>query len=123
MRRASKVCATRGCPNLTRSRLCPECAKDQRSYDDHRPTSTQRGYDAEWRKARDKHLEENPYCVDCGRLATEVDHHIPLENGGTSDDSNLRSRCKSCHSKKTAQFDGGFGNKKIKGGSKSLVKK
>ena len=43
-------------------------------------------------------------CVDCGRISqsNEIDHQVPLEQGGSNDDSNLRIRCHECHAAKTA---------------------
>ena len=43
-------------------------------------------------------------CVDCGRVhrTNEVDHDVPLEQGGSNGDHNLRIRCKPCHAVKTA---------------------
>ena len=43
-------------------------------------------------------------CVDCGRVSegNEIDHQVPLEQGGTYDRANLRIRCKECHQAKTA---------------------
>ncbi|NMC30742.1 MAG: HNH endonuclease [Pelolinea sp.] len=46
-------------------------------------------------------------------LATDVDHKVPLSSGGTHADTNLEGMCHSCHSRKTALNDGGFGNQKI----------
>lgn len=77
-----------------------------------------RGYDAAWRALRASHLGEHPLCVKCGErgltvAATEVDH-IRAHRGDDTlrlDAGNLRSLCKSCHSRKTATVDGGFGNK------------
>lgn len=117
MPRAARICAGENCVNLVRSkRYCPECKKKlqghHRRYDDHRPSAARRGYDAEWRKIRDRHLQENPFCIDCGQPATEVDHLVALADGGTHDKVNLRSRCKRCHSRKTAKMDGGFGNER-----------
>ena len=41
----------------------------------------------------------------CGRVVSgkeaHVDHVIPLEEGGTDDDGNLRTLCSRCHGKKT----------------------
>lgn len=44
-------------------------------------------------------------CKAAGRLtmATEVDHRVPLEDGGSNDDSNLDSVCQPCHAIKTAE--------------------
>jgi 5-methylcytosine-specific restriction protein A len=46
-------------------------------------------------------LRRHPNCVVCGAPATEVDHVVPIESGGTHHDSNLRSLCKRHHSAKT----------------------
>ena len=56
-------------------------------------------------------------CADCGRICAtyvggkwetaslggEVDHVLPLCEGGTDEPSNLRLRCKSCHGKVEAK--------------------
>lgn len=81
---------------------------------DPRPTAAARGYGSRWQRARLAHLAANPLCVRCeaeGRVteATDVDHHIPHRGDYTLfwDESNWRSLCHSCHSKKTATEDGG----------------
>ena len=114
-RRAARPCSVAGCPDLIfgQGHLCSRHQVNQRRCNDARRLSaTQRGYDSNWQRIRKAHLKKHPTCVDCGNRATEVDHAIPLANGGTNDESNLRSRCKSCHSRKTARLDGGFGNAK-----------
>lgn len=80
-----------------------------------RPTTAERGYGAEWRRVREVKLSLNPLCEDCDANgltvgATEVDHVTALSAGGTHDLANLRSLCKSCHSRKTVRCDGGLGN-------------
>jgi 5-methylcytosine-specific restriction protein A len=61
-----------------------------------------------WRRVRAKVLNTGPLCVDCraaGRVtpATEVDHIVPIADGGAPYAlENLRPLCKSCHSKRTA---------------------
>lgn len=59
--------------------------------------------------------KKDPHCVDCGRLCDhpsgyELDHEIPLEQGGTEHESNLKIRCvwwdvdgtkRGCHEAKT----------------------
>jgi predicted phosphodiesterase/5-methylcytosine-specific restriction endonuclease McrA len=59
-----------------------------------------------WRRIRATQLRREPLCS-CGRIAREVDHI----SADTADNrpSNLRSYCKSCHSRKTVASDGGFG--------------
>lgn len=46
-------------------------------------------------------------CAMCGSLrnptpAQELDHIVPLAQGGTNDDDNLQALCRACHAKKTA---------------------
>ena len=86
---------------------------------DNRPSSSQRGYDARWRRARLRHLKANPLCVHCLRdgrsvAAHQVDH-IDAVDGPLDpkfwDATNWQSLCDSCHSKKTVAEDGGFGKK------------
>jgi 5-methylcytosine-specific restriction protein A len=87
-----------------------------------RQTAHERGYTAEWQKARIIYLRANPLCADCykiGRLnaATVVDH-IKAHKGDTLlfwDQDNWQPLCKACHDRKTAREDGGMGNKQGKG--------
>lgn len=105
------------CPNLTKDRFCETHRKQERQRaDKQRGTSTQRGYGARWRKARKIHLNEHPLCVHCkqeGKIvpANEVDHAIAHKGDYFLfwDESNWQSLCKSCHSRKTAIENGGFG--------------
>ncbi|MDR5825843.1 HNH endonuclease signature motif containing protein [Caballeronia sp. LZ043] len=45
-------------------------------------------------------------CSICGRVwqahLDQIDHDVPLEQGGSNDDSNLRPLCDPCHKAKTA---------------------
>ena len=63
---------------------------------------------AEWRRARAAALRRDRHrCVQCGRVAEEVDHIRPRAMGGEVYAlSNLQSMCKSCHKRKTAQEAG-----------------
>lgn len=56
-----------------------------------------------WRQIRYRTLRRDCWrCVECGRRAREVDHKIPLSDGGTEfDENNCQSLCKSCHMQKT----------------------
>ena len=62
----------------------------------------------EWRKSI---LMREPLCRHCqeaGRvtLAQEIDHIIPLEDGGTYDSENAQPLCRACHVVKTAKDRG-----------------
>lgn len=81
-----------------------------------RETASQRGYDSRWQKARIGWLRSHPLCVHCEReglvrAATDVDHIKPHKGDKVLfwDNSNWMSLCHSCHSRKTANEDGGFG--------------
>ncbi len=74
--------------------------------DQWRGTAASRGYDAAWKRTRDRILAFEPFCRHCTAqgltiLATEVDHVIPKDEGGTDDDSNLCPLCHSHHVTKT----------------------
>ncbi|QXH44268.1 HNH endonuclease [Pseudomonas xanthosomatis] len=68
-------------------------------------SSSQRGYDYRWQKARERYLQTYPLCVYCARAgrttaAGVVDHVIP-HRGDQSlfwDESNWQSLCSPCHS-------------------------
>lgn len=105
-RRPVLPCSKPGCPHR---KPCP-VHKAQRSPDP-RPSASERGYDQKWRRIRAAFLKKYSACAVCGAEATEVDHITPLKDGGTNEWSNLQPLCKSHHSQKTNQVDGGFGNK------------
>lgn len=60
-----------------------------------------------WRRLRDQVLKRDGYeCQPCKRmrratLAREVDHIVPLFQGGGEGDENLQAICKDCHDAKT----------------------
>ncbi|RKX02326.1 HNH endonuclease [Corynebacterium diphtheriae] len=104
-----RPCSHPGCPELTEKRFCPEhaCAEDTRYRKYQRDPKINRRYDHRWRKIRAAYVEAHPLCEDCLARARytpvdEVHHVIPLEHGGTHDESNLRSLCKPCHSRQSA---------------------
>jgi 5-methylcytosine-specific restriction enzyme A len=83
---------------------------------EHRESACKRGYGRDWQKLRLSHLQQNPWCVRCeqdGRVtaAAQVDHTIPHKGDPALfwDPDNLQSLCETCHSRKTAVEDGGFG--------------
>ena len=69
-------------------------------------------YGYRWQQRRAAHLRKEPFCRICklrGRLVfgtkerpLHVDHIIPVDRGGTDDESNLQTLCIDCHNQKTA---------------------
>lgn len=110
-RRPLRPCGRPGCPKLTRDRLCPACAaEERRRYDHQRGTAAARGYGARWQRESAEFLQQHPWCIDCGAPSAEVDHEVPHRGDMVLfwDKSNWRPRCKTCHSRKTATRDSGF---------------
>lgn len=113
MKRRMKPCCYPGCGALARDRYC----------DKHNTKANNSGFTfahhggaalpPRWRKIRLAVLERDQYlcqvCAENGdiRQATEVDHIVPREAGGTDDWDNLQSICHTCHSKKTAMESNG----------------
>ena len=56
-------------------------------------------------------LRAHPLCSveDCNLAATDIDHIIPLAEGGDDSEWNLQALCHSHHSRKPAIEDGGWG--------------
>ena len=78
-----------------------------------RPSAGRRGYDSDWRALRTRYLQVHPVCEvgGCSRAAVAVDHVVPMARGGERLSwDNLQGLCASCHSRKTALQDGGFGH-------------
>ncbi|KAA3639437.1 MAG: HNH endonuclease [Proteobacteria bacterium] len=70
-----------------------------------------------WQSIRNSQLSQYPLCADCldkglTRSANVVDHIDG--NSWNNDPSNLQSLCSTCHNRKTALYDGGFGRKTSK---------
>ena len=124
----ARPCAQPGCPRTAVAH--GRCAQHQlpRRYDLARGTPAERGYDAQWRVDRDAYLGAHPFCTGllvrqadgsyrrthaegCNGVATEVDHIVPLSQGGSNTWANYQALSHACHSRKTAQQDGGFGNR------------
>ena len=83
-----------------------------------RESSTKRGYNARWQKARLFFLMQHPLCKHCNDegfivSANVVDHIIPHKGDMQLfwDKDNWQALCQKHHNKKTATEDGGFGNK------------
>ena len=73
-----------------------------------------------WKDRRRRQLEKHPNCKDCeaNGVKTIAKHadHVPPHNEDEWQffHGPLESRCATCHNRKTARFDGGFGNPKRK---------
>ena len=105
-------CKRNGCAELTHEVYCEEHAEFRHEADKSRASAAKRGYDARWQRYRKYFLSKHPLCVECGRLATVVDHRIPHKG-----DYELfwrtdlhQSMCEVCHNKKTASEDMGGWN-------------
>ena len=74
-----KPCCHPGCPKLTEGRYCEEHEALHRG---ERKSSSGRGYNSKWQRARKRFLKEHPLCCKCeeeGKYvrATVVDHIKP----------------------------------------------
>ncbi len=62
------------------------------------PAHARHGSTRSWRTIRAQILALHAYrCKMCGERATEVDHIVPVADGGTNHASNLRPLCHACH--------------------------
>lgn len=79
---------------------------------DTKPGAVKRMQGRAWMETRHRIMvRDNFTCAACGavRHDHDVDHRVPLEQGGSNDDSNLQLLCSGvdrCHAKKTAQEAG-----------------
>ena len=102
--RPLRPCSAPGCPTLTGS---ARCQIHQRARNGERGTTKERGYGDVWPRVRTIVLAEEPFCrvcltVDQVTPATEVDHILPLSQGGARlDRTNLQPLCGNCHRIKT----------------------
>jgi len=104
------VCSTSGCANTATKH--GKCGTHYTPKKDARTrSSTQRGYNGQWRKIRKIVLGREPLCRFCyasGVITTaEVVDHI---DGNSSNNNlvNLRPLCKRCHDKRTGRDQGYF---------------
>ena len=103
-----RPCRYQGCPNLCEDgeQYCPEHkALMEKHYETFtRGYSTGKRYGRSWQRIRTRYVHKHPLCEMClkqGRYVAveEVHHIVPLSEGGTNDESNLMSLCRSCHEK------------------------
>jgi len=100
-------CLEPGCPSLVAWGRCPAHRRRERVTANR---FTVGAYGRPWRRLREAHLRDNPYCVDClleGRrmLGTDVDHIIPHRGDPVlmADPQNLQTLCETHHGRKTAR--------------------
>lgn len=72
------------------------------------PDAEKRTRGRSWMEKRDRWFRNHPLCAECERqgrvtAATQLDHVVPLIDGGADDDSNYQSLCVPCHKEKTAR--------------------
>jgi 5-methylcytosine-specific restriction protein A len=106
-------CAHPTCGTIVRDGMglrCPvhkaAAEAQRRAHDRARSTDPFRIYSTpEWRIFRALVLAAHPYCVDCGALATDVDHLIPVREAPERalDPSNVAPRCHRDHSRRTSR--------------------
>ena len=103
---APHPCRHPGCKALVRDgAFCEQHRKQaQKAYDDKRGSSSERGYNYRWQKARKTFLSRRPLCAKCAERglitpASIVDHVIPHRGNQELfwDTSNWQSLCKPCH--------------------------
>jgi 5-methylcytosine-specific restriction protein A len=115
-----RPCRHPGCSKLVRGGYCEIHQKEKKpqsnEYNKRRP-SWHKLYDRKWRSYTAVYLANHPYCAECLKRgkhvnATQVDHIKPHKGDMTLfwDTKNHQGLCKSCHSRKTAKENGGFGN-------------
>ncbi len=114
--RAYHICTAPGCGRLVagETRRCQAHPYDMREQASRSRESRRGITGSSWRAIRRAVLKREPMCRAC-RLseATHVDHIMPRDLDGSSDSSNFQPLCASCHSRKTAREDGGFGNRRV----------
>ena len=103
-----KPCSYPGCGNLVESGYCSVHARN-RTGNFKRDPKVQKLYDRAWRKRRAAHLAKHPWCADCldkGLFTPAVDvHHVDRHQGDKRKfkNSDLKSLCKVCHSRRTVE--------------------
>lgn len=119
VKRAKSICRYPGCGVLLD--LPGYCVKHARHVEQQRGSSTERGYNHRWRKARETYLRSHSLCVMCEAddvltPSTVVDHIVPHRGDQKLfwSRDNWQALCKRHHDTKTATEDGGFGRPPLK---------
>lgn len=110
---APRPCANPACSKLVGKGYCDACAVRVQAVEPARPSAHARGYDSKWTAFRAAFLVRHPLCARCPvpTPATVVDHVVPHKGDRKLfwKKGNHQALCKSCHDRKTATEDGGFG--------------
>lgn len=98
------------CAPIVEAQIQEAKRKSNKRYNKTRDPKYSRFYNSkEWRILSRSRLQYDNYkCVECGKIASEVDHIIPIQtpNGWDLrlDFNNTRSLCLDCHNKKHKRF-------------------
>lgn len=95
-----RPCAQPGCDQLVSSGRCPAHAIEYQRHGQKLYRSSR------WAGLRRQVLTEEPWCrtPGCHNLSTDVDHIVPLRDGGAPlDRTNLQGLCHMHHAQKTAR--------------------
>ena len=109
-RRLLRVTDMREPPTYRRASNTPTLAPPERA------NAAKRGYGSAWQRERNAVGMDNHACEECWKnglatKATHLDHVTTRRRGGLDHKSNYQRLCDTCHDRKTATHDGGFGNK------------
>lgn len=112
-----RPCNHMHCPELVRdSRYCDNHAKEHegdnrnrirfakaRLHQDPTEAANNRFYSlARWQNLRNYFIKRHPLCARCGAMGQQVDHIVPLSQGGAKlSIDNLQTLCISCHARKS----------------------
>ena len=100
-----KICNEAGCNKLIpyNERYCSQHKKAPKEWSIATSDYNHLYHTPEWNRDSKRYLKEHPYCSNCGREATVVDHIIAHRGSLTlfNDISNWQSLCKECHDEKT----------------------
>lgn len=110
-RRILRRCLHPGCTAMVPKGRCSQHETTQQRQDRAaRGSSTQRGYDARWRRVRKAKLARNPLCEPCEaegrtRAGDMVHHVVPIAEGGERlAMGNLQTCCWECHARIHAEL-------------------
>jgi 5-methylcytosine-specific restriction protein A len=95
----TRLCLEPRCPNPSVYRgRCPEHSRTN----EHATHRNRHVYNSKrWQLLRRSVLYNQPLC-ECGAIATDVDHIIPIDKGGAEyKRDNLQPLCQRCHGQKT----------------------